>query len=348
MSNEQQTKHFGDLSVLLRAPEALKNTQALIILAVTFMAVGLMIKFGIYLFSAFTTAYVGPITGSIALLGAALIAAAGFSGAGILLMDQARNIEMRSLTDAFIAGLLSVAKVVVIFLLDGLAVVALCLAALLVLLICKIPGLGPILYTIAFPLLVLASGGIIAAVVFVIVPMTLPAIWEGNTVKGVYARRWSLAQSRFVQIVVGLLLLSLVAGLVAVLINVVLGAGFGITAALSALVLHFQANFGSFMGSYGSYGGNDGAESGYLIAATIGGGLLLMVGMSIPALVYMFGANLVYLANCEGLDFSAAEQTIGRRMESAKRRGEELKARAAEASQRARNAAQAPSASKSE
>lgn len=349
MSNEQQTGYMGNLSILLRAPEALKNWKAFAILAATFLSVGVLMKFGIYLFGAFETRYVGTVLGGIIFLLAALAGASGVSGAGILLMDQARNIELRSLIDAYIAGAMSVLKVTLIFLLDIVALVVFTLVFLLVLLICKIPGIGPVLYTAAFPLLLLVSGALFAALLFVIVPMTMPAIWEDNSIKSIFARRWALVENRLVQIVIGLLALLFMVGLVAVVVNTILFSGFFFTSGLSASVLNIHADLNSIIGGisgtgmsgYGmSDGGMSGGGTGYITAATIGGGLLFLVAMSIPALVYTLGINLIYLGSMEGLDIAAAEQRVGQAMNEAKRRAEEAKARAAEAAQRARNTAE--------
>ncbi len=339
MNNDNKINYTGNLSALLRAPEALKNWKAFAILAVTCLAVGVTVSFAGYLFNAFDTQYIGPIFGGIVMLLAPLIGASGFSGAGILLMDQARNIEVRSLMDAFISGLMSVIRLVLVFLLDIVAVLAFTLIVLLLLLICKIPGVGPVLYTVVFPLLVLVSGGLFAALFFVIMPMTLPAIWEGNSIKDIYVRRWALVENRLVQIVIGLILLLLIVGLIAALVNTVMFSGFMFTSGLSASVLNFDSDLSYMLSRVMRMATGGGAQGGgYLTAAMIGGGLLLLVAMSIPFLVYIFGINLIYLGAMNGLNISAAEQKISQGMEGVKRGVEEMKARAAEASKRAREA----------
>ncbi len=340
MSNNVNIQHGGNLSILLRAPEALKNWRALVLLAGSLLVAGVIVMLGGFIASRF---YDSPnmammIGGLLGLL-AALIGVSGMSGAGILLMDQARNIEMRGMMDAFISGVMSVLKFILIFILDGLALLLFVIASCLLLLICKIPGIGPALYVVVFPLLVLGSGLLFAAVFFVVTPMTLPAIWEDNTVKGVYVRRWALFESRMVQIVLGLIVLLFIVALVTAVVEVILLSGFFFTTGLSLPILNtgvvLQNLLGNLMNS------TQGGGNSYFTAASLGGGLLIIVAMAIPGLVYILGINLVYLGAMEGLSLDVAEQRIGQAMSEAKRRAEEAKAKASEAAQRARNAAEA-------
>lgn len=340
MSNLQSIQNSGNLSTLLRAPEAIKNWRALVLLAGTFAAVGVIVAIGGVLASKFyDSPNMAMMIGGLFSLVAALVATSGVSGAGILLMDQARNIESRGIMDAFIAGVMSVLKFVLVFILDGLAMLLFAIACALLLFVCKIPGVGPVLYTLVFPLMILLGGAVFAALFFVVIPMTMPAIWDDSSIKGVYARRWAFFENRLMQIVIGLIALLLIVGLVAGIIDATLFAGFSFTAGLSMPILNQNFNVSSLMGNMMSVMSGEG--SGYLSAAALGGGLLFLVAMSIPGLVYLLGINLIYLGAMEGLDISAAEQRVGQAMDEAKRRAEETKARAAEAAQRARDAAEA-------
>jgi hypothetical protein len=340
MSNNQNMQYSGNLSILLRAPEALKNWKALAILAGTLLIAGLIAMLGGYIASKLYNSFnMAMIVGGIFFLLSGLVAVSGVSGAGILLMDQARSIELRSILDAFIAGAMSVLKFVLIFILDGLALLLFTILCGLLLLVCKIPGIGPVLYTVVFPLMILGSGLVFAALFFVVIPMTLPAIWEDNSVKGVYARRWALFENRMVQIVLGLIVLMFIVALVAGIVDTVFFSGFFFTTGLSLQILNIDigvhaGNIFSNLMNFAQDGGN-----GYITAATLGGGLLFISAMAIPGLVYIMGINLIYLGAMEGLDLAAAEQRISQAMEDVKRRAEETKARAAAASHRAREAA---------
>jgi hypothetical protein len=340
MSNLQAIQYKGSISILLRAPEAIKNWRALVLLAATFVAVAVIVGTGGILASKFfDSPSMAMMIGGLFSLVAALVATSGVSGAGILLMDQARNIESRGIMDAFVSGVMSVLKFVLIFILDGLALLLFAVACALLLLVCKIPGIGPALYTLVFPLMILLSGAVFAALFFVVIPMTMPAIWDDSSIKGVYARRWAFFENRLVQIVIGLIALLLIIGVVAGIIDAILFAGFSFTAGLSVPILNQGFDISSLKGNM--MGVMSGEGNGYFTAAVLGGGLLFLVAMSIPGLVYLLGINLIYLGAMEGLDISAAEKRVGQAMDEAKRRAEETKARAAEAAQRARDAADA-------
>lgn len=337
MSNNQNVQYSGNLSILLRAPEALKNWHALALLAGTFLVAGLIVMLESYIAYKFNSSSMAMIVGGVFFLLSALVTVSGVSGAGILLMDQARNIELRSMMDAFIAGAMSVLKFVLIFILDGLALLLFVIVCGLLLLVCKIPGVGPALYFVVFPLTILGSGLVFAALFFVVIPMTLPAIWEDNSVKGVYARRWALFENRVVQIVLSLIVLLFIVALVAGIIDFILFSGFFFTSGLSFSILNTGFQVGNIFSNLMSHA--QGGGNGYVTAATLGGGLLFISAMAISGLVYIMGINLIYLGAMEGLDLAAAEQRISQTMEDAKRHAEEAKARAAAASQRAREAA---------
>ncbi len=97
------------------------------------------------------------VTGLAGLL-AALLFFTGIHAAGVLLMDQARRLPPRSVIDAVVYGLMCVPKTIALMLLMLLAVIALYVVMWLLFLVCKIPGLGPVLFTFVFPACVLLAG----------------------------------------------------------------------------------------------------------------------------------------------------------------------------------------------
>ncbi|HEY0268785.1 MAG TPA: zinc ribbon domain-containing protein, partial [Methyloradius sp.] len=267
-----------------------------------------------------------------------LVVSSGVSAVGTMLMDQANGIDIRAVIDAIFAGIFCVFKIILVGLLDFLFLFLLAIVSALLLLICKVPGLGPVLYTFVFPLLVVTWGLVVVAFTFVILPMTLPAIWDGSTVKSVYARRLAMIQSRLVQITLSLILLLIITALVAAFIQFALFSGSAITFMLSTPILNtWSMGLMQIMGSLMSlFSGQGGEGSGYVSASILGGGLLFMVSMAFPVLVYILGINLVYLGAMVGLDVTSAENTINAKMAEAKRRAEEAKLRAEAAAQRAR------------
>lgn len=337
MSQEQAYKYTGNISVLLRTPESLTNPGTFLLLAATIFIVGLSGIFGMYLFSAFESRNVGAVLGGAVFLFAFLILVSGLSGVGAMLMDLAKRETQRSLVEAFIAGAKSLLKFLLVILIDLAFIIVFTLVSVLVLLVCKIPFVGPILFTGVFPLMMLVSGILIAAYFLVLLPMTMPAIWDGSSVKAIYALRMAFIESRLIQVVIALLALFVIVALAAFLVNSAIFSGLLYTAGLSAGVLNVNADLNSIL---------KGGGNGYMTAASFGGGLLFMVAMSVPALIYTFGVNLIYLGAKEGLDLSAASQRLEQGLHGAKGKAVEMKNAAAAASQRAIEAAKKQRAAK--
>lgn len=331
MSQEQASKYTGNIiSVLLRTPESLNNLRTFLLLAATTFIVGLSGKFGVFLFSALETRIVGAVLGGAVFLFAFLTLVSGLSGVGVMLMDLAKRETQRGLIDAFVSGAKSLLKLILVILIDLAFIIVFTLISVLVLLVCKIPFVGPILFTGAFPIMMLVSGILIVAYFLVLLPMTMPAIWEGNSVKEIYAIRMAFIKSRLIQVVIALLALSFIVALTASLVNLVIFSGLFYTGGLSAGVLSVNVNTDSILNGNGN---------GYMIAASLGGGLLFMAGLSVPVLIYTFGINLIYLSAKEGLNISVASHMLEQSLRGAKDKAVEMKSAVVMASQKATDVA---------
>lgn len=343
MSNYQAVQQrFDYLSVLLRAPEAIKNRRALLLLVGTLFMTAVIFGVGSLLAAKlFSSAEAILAASAIFMILAALVFLSGSSGVGLLLMDQAHDIELRGTMDAIIGGVMCAGKFLMVLLIDTLIFGLFICAGALLILACKIPWVGPVLYTFIYPATILAYGLIIAMLMFVILPMTFPAIWEGNTLTGIYARRWSLFKDRFVQILMSQIVLLLIVSLIAHVIFTVLLSGFGVASLLSFSIIGPTIDINSLQGFLQSIMGvnnSKGDGQGHMIAGALGGGTLFFTVGLIPGLIVMFGGNLIYIRAVKGLDFSAAEAGISAKVEATRRRAEEAKKRATEAAQRAREA----------
>jgi hypothetical protein len=85
-------------------------------------------------------------------------AGTGVNAAGLLHMDDARGISPRSTVDALVQGLMCIPKLIALAILLFLVELAVFLVIAIVLFICKIPFLGPVLFTVAFPVSVVVAG----------------------------------------------------------------------------------------------------------------------------------------------------------------------------------------------
>ena len=253
----------------------------------------------------------------------------GVNAAGLLQMDNARGISPRSLPDALVYGLMCIPKLVVL----GLALLAVEIAMFIViallLVICKIPFLGPLLFAVVFPLSVVVAGVTVTGL-FICGVLSLPAIWQGAGITRALAQTMAIVKSRLLEAVLLLFFLGLLSFIVGMIIFGVLGAGLLPTMGLSMSIVGFGGlGMESMMAM--SQGGGGG---GHAIAGAIGGLLLWAVAASLVGQVYLLGLSLVYLRVTEGLDLTASEASLRATFDDAKRRTAELGEKARQAATR--------------
>ena len=250
----------------------------------------------------------------------------GINAAGLLQMDEARGDAPRSIVDALVHGLMCIPKLVVLGLALFAVEVAVFIAIALLMLICKIPFLGPLLFVVAFPLSVVVAGITVVGVAICVV-LSLPAIWQGATITGALAQTLAIVRSRLIEAVLLLLFIGFLCFVVGLVVFGVLGAGLLPTLGLSASILGFAglADMGSLMGMAQGFGG---AGAGHMAAGAVGGLLLWAVAGSLVGQVYLRGLSLVYLRVTEGLDPGATEAALRAGIDDARRRAAELGDRA--------------------
>ncbi|WP_395407972.1 hypothetical protein ACHMW6_15540 [Pseudoduganella sp. UC29_106] len=329
---------------LLRAAEAVTNWRAL---AATGLA-GMAILLSVFLTGALAKA--SMILGALGVLFTFVVVLTGYSAVGILLMRQAQQ-QPIGIPDAFIQAIFTVHRLLGVAAMMFLCVLGVSLFAVLILLCCKLPGVGSLLYAVASPVLTVLIGATIAGLLYVALPLAAPAVWEGNTVWQTTARLLVIVRQRLVSVIINLVILSLLVLVLAGVVYVVLSSGYLTTAGLSSAVGIdsigglSQSLTGMMMSGLGSGGGFHGGESqSYAGAFIFSTGVLVMIGAIIPALTYINGTCLVYLQTVEGLNFGEAEEQIQTRMEEARRVAREAKERANAQMQQAKAAAQRPEA----
>jgi hypothetical protein len=315
------------LSSLFGAINGLRNRRALIAMMACLvggvLVAGLLAQLG-----AFMT-FLGVLIWLVA-------AGTGVNAAGLLHMDDARGISPRSTVDALVQGLLCIPKLIALAILLFLVELAVFLVIAIVLFVCKIPFLGPVLFTVAFPVSVVVAG-ITVLGLFLCMLLSLPAIWQGATIMRSLSQTLAIARSRIVEAILLLAVVWLLAGIVALIVFGVLFSGLMPTLGLSASIL----GLGDLMGGMGGMGmggmgmggmrGGGGGGAGHLVAGTLGLGVLWAIAASLVAQVYLLGLCLVYLRVTEGLDLSATEAALRQKLDEARNRASDLgeKARAA-------------------
>jgi len=334
--NSVVAAHPNDPYTLLRLGEAWRNRAGLTTLLATFVCVAVLWVLGIASHSAALMALLALVSFVVYLL--------GFTAAGMQFMEQAAGNAVAGTLSALMASPMIVLRSLGLVLIIVVAWLAFALAAAILLLVCKIPFLGPILYVGVLPLLTF-GGALVFLGNTVVSFLAAPALWEGQSLKSALSRLWAVVSQRPVEALLNVMLLFFVAGVISAIVSGVVFAGFGMTAGLSAGILGGQmtGGFGSLVGSMtggmggygGGYGGDASSGGGLVIAGMLGGAIVFAVTVALVTAMFFLGLALVYLKLNVGVDAEAAEAAmdaaIAKTKERAQQAAEETRRRAQEA-----------------
>lgn len=324
-----------DFSSLVRAAEGLSNWRGIaVLIGSLFLAAGVMV-IGSYMAMHVGSGGMSAIFGFIFGLIALAIALTGVSASGILLMDQARGVPQRSVTDALVMAVMCLGKIILVGLMVFVVVLLFLLAAALIYFVCKIPGIGPLLLFIAHPVLVVVAGLLFFSIGFVFMPLVAPSLWDGNSVKQAIAKLIVIVRSRFMPVIVNFIVLWVLVSIITLIVSSIVFTGFASMTGLGVMVLGSDMQVSLLNATSNLFAGG-GAGSGPLWAATFSAALIFMVAAAMGVQVWLMGINLVYLNVSAGVDASQAEAMLDDQINSAKERAREAKQKAMEASERAR------------
>lgn len=342
---------------LMRLGEAWRNLSGLITLMVTFVVCALLLVLGAKSGSlgiAFLTTLV-----------TLLVAFAGISAAGSQFMDQAAGRPIASVPQALMASPMIVLRTIGLVLLLIVGFVAFLLAVMLVLYLCKIPVLGALLFAVAFPVLTFATTLVFLGV-WVFFLISMPALWEGHTLKMALSLGWGVSTQRPMQATLSLMLLFFITFVVVSMAGIFIFGGFGTTTAMSRGILgsaiagdlfetlgpmlggQFGGGFGGgFGGSFGGgFGGGfgrdagDSSGSGLLLAGLLGAALVFAVSNALFFAMWLLGLALNYLAVTQGLDTAQAQAAMETAIAKTKEKAQLAAAEAKRRAQAAQVAAQ--------
>ncbi|MCY0856310.1 DUF883 domain-containing protein [Cupriavidus sp. D39] len=337
---------------LLRAAEAITNWRALAMCGMA--GVATLIAGMLTTYTIAHSFFLGLLLGLVT-LGVMLV---GYSAVGITLMRQAQGHTI-GFVDAVLQAVFTAHRFLGVGILLLLGYLAVLLGALLIFLLCKIPGLGPLLYAFAFPLVAVVIGATFAGLGYVGYPLAAPAIWEGNTAVQTVARLMQISRHRLLQVIVNMFLLLVLVAVLSFVVFGILGYGAVMSASLSSAVgaspmsslLAMFPDFNPFGRGYGGGGFGGGYNRGDMAALQdgmayaksfgFGAGLLLTIALVIPFLTFINGTCLIYLQTVNGMDFSDSEAMLKERMAQAKRQAEQARDRAAERMREAKASPQA-------
>ncbi len=305
-------KTTNNLGVLLRSYEALHNWRALAMLAGSFLLAGLAMMGG-----AAATASSGSYAVSMLMgLVGAIIAIIGINASGLMLVDQAYDQPVRGFGAAFLGGLQAALHAIAALILLGVGFAMVFVAAYLLSLLGRIPGIGGVFgFLLAGPSVVILA--LAYAVLVLAAPLMVAAIWHGEGLISSLSRAADIVIKKPLEVLMHFLVLGLVVLPAAVFIfGLVFGASTEMARMYAAVGLGgFAPAEGSGlmqmllaqMSSYG-FGG-----------AGISVGLVTFLAWSVVSLIYLLGLIFVYRAVNEGVGSEAAE-LVGQRLSQFKQK----------------------------
>lgn len=308
---------------LLDSVDAVRNWRAVVLMMATLAAAVLVASVG------FALARVSFVFTGLFVLAAYGVAFYGANAVGMMMMDEAHGQPSRPPMAAVLSSLATSHRLILLLLLVGVIYLVGFLALALVLFLCKIPVLGPLLYTVVFPVSVVVVGIALFAVPTVIFPLAAPAIWSGGGVMSSLSQLSAIARKRLIMVLLLMVAVAFIAFVVGSLIGAILFSGAATTALLSLPIL----GMGGFspdmlMGGMMGMGGMGGGGSGHAFAALVGGGLLFAAGFTLPGLVYLRGACTVYLRAIDGLDLAAEQAAFEEKLAAAREKAKNMQAQA--------------------
>ncbi len=274
---------LGDTTALLRSLDALRNLPALALLAATMCLAACLVA----------SATLLPTFAAIVLVLLALAAVYyGVHAAGILMMDETRHRPARSVGAALRAALTGGHRWLGVLLLVAAVYAAGLVAMGLVLVMCRLPVVGPALFAVVLPVAVLVAGAALMALPLLVLPLTGPASWEGGDAAQSVARLWRHVRVRPVQVLVPMAGVGCVALLAGGLSFLLVFLGAGVVASLSWTLLGVPALVAS--ASLPAASPQAMLATGYASAGFVGGALAWAAASAVPLLVLLRGACVVY------------------------------------------------------
>ena len=303
---------------IFRLTEALTCWPAVSVMVASYLAAALLLAVAGML------AQVSMVFVGVMALLAVLTAAAGSSAAGVCLTDLARERPYRSMVGYFVAGLLSLPRLLGAALMMMLAYLGLLLAAALVLLVCKLPGVGPLLLVAVVPALV-AVMALALIGYYVTISIVGPALWDGERVMHSLFIAWTITRrhpfAAIGKIVGGLLFSGILASLFIGLLTLASLMVAGL--ALPILGVPAEMNWPLMMSGMGYA-----HMGGHMVGAAVGYALVYAVAMALIVLLPLMVGVLTWCEFSEKVDLEGIRSSSDAALKDAQARMADLKDKA--------------------
>lgn len=333
-----ETMRQVSFAPLLRASEGLTQWRPMALGFLTWVVVALLLAVGGFLSSSLGGAAGVGLMGLFGLLAMILIAA-GMSGAGILLMDKAKNIAPRSMLDAFLAGLWCIPKFLGFYVVVALVLAALAVVGAIGYFLAKIPGIGPLFFFVLHPVLVIMAAAVLTSLLWVGFPLFTPAVWEGRGFKESLTLVIAVSRQRLVPTVLLFLTLYVVVSVIGMVVFGALLPGYLFMTGLASSILDIRMDNTDFEAIVALVNGYGGYNSGLMYAGILATALIFGLAVILMMQVALMGVNLVYLSATDGLDTADTENALNAGLDEMKRRAREAQEKARLAAEQAQEKA---------
>ena len=333
-----ETMRQVSFAPLLRASEGLTQWRPMALGFLTWVVVALLLAVGGFLSSSLGGAAGVGLMGLFGLLAMILIAA-GMSGAGILLMDKAKNIAPRSMLDAFLAGLWCIPKFLGFYVVMALVLAALAVVGAIGYFLAKIPGIGPLFFFVLHPVLVIVAAAVLTSLLWVGFPLFTPAVWEGRGFKESLTLVIAVSRQRLVPTVLLFLALYVVVSVIGMVVFGALLPGYFFMSGLATSILGVGITGNGLAAITALMNGYGGGSSGLVYAGILATALIFGLAVILMMQVALMGVNLVYLAATDGLDTADTENALNAGLDEMKRRAREAQEKARLAAEQAQEKA---------
>ena len=333
-----ETMRQVSFAPLLRASEGLTQWRPMALGFLTWVVVALLLAVGGFLSSSLGGAAGVGLMGLFGLLAMILIAA-GMSGAGILLMDKAKNIAPRSMLDAFLAGLWCIPKFLGFYVVMALVLVALAVVGAIGYFLAKIPGIGPLFFFVLHPVLVIMAAAVLTSLLWVGFPLFTPAVWEGRGFKESLTLVIAVSRQRLVPTVLLFLALYVVVSVIGMVVFGALLPGYFFMSGLATSILGVGMTGNGLAAITALMNGYGGGSSGLMYAGILATALIFGLAFTLMMQVALMGVNLVYLSATDGLDTADTENALNAGLDEMKRRAREAQEKARLAAEQAQEKA---------
>ncbi|MEO6801537.1 MAG: hypothetical protein ABI178_16485 [Rhodanobacter sp.] len=298
----------------LSALEALRSPANL-----TLVALAAILALAILALATACVAHGGPavIFGLLLIVLACLVGEAGYCGVTLRRLQASRGQMPSGVAGSAVSGFFAAIKVLLAMLLLCVAVLLLMLVASLLFLVTQIPGIGPALNYLIFPIVALIVGVALYALLFIAAPLAAVAACSGRTVFGVVATVVLVVRSRLFDTVLRGVLLKLMALFVIALALTIVVMGVSVSGVLQHMV---QIGHASGMSSYGdsnmsdAYGNAMGGMGSGVVGELAGlrsigaaSMVLYFLALSLGFVVYASGWVVIFNDTARDLDPAALE-----------------------------------------